>query len=143
MRVVILFFFILAFSACKAGLSKEEKAFTSELAAKYQCKVCLHPDRAAIKAHRHDGELRIELQNSKLELCNTDSTKLKSLASDITAQLLKIVQHRENYSTVEVLFYFYHEVKSTAQERFCSKRILVNANDVNQANILEYTAPRE
>lgn len=134
MRIAILILLLLP--ACVS--QNRETSYTRELEQRFQCKVLLEEDHEAVK----DGELRIELQNSKMELCNADSVRLKKLATDIAANLLKVVEHKEVYKTVEVSFYFYHEVSSTLRERLCNKRMLVSADNPSQVSILEYTTPR-
>lgn len=113
-------FLLLACNDKVTKLSEPEERFLLQLQEECGCEVSLIPDRAAIAGNASNGVFRIDMMNSTVYYCNMAPSELERIAGNIARRFAVAMDHKGNYSNIEVEF---SQMKQ--DEVICSRKFMV------------------
>jgi len=128
----------------KIDLSTSEKRFADSLAEAYPAEVSIQHDYEAMTANRKDGECWIQIKNSKYEdMCAMDSSSLKAKAVDIASKLFYSLSHKQNYATIEIVFYKSVYPDKRSESTVCERHVVVKVPKLDSAKVTDWIGPTE
>lgn len=133
--------FIVIVTACNnqlLPLTKAEKEMSQTLSYKYGCKVSLQHDYSAIADNKTNGEFYVTFDDNGTAVCKNDSTELKTMATNITLQILQVLSHRENYHSFHIVFSTIKATGPDSNRTICQKELNVNVDNPYQISISSY-----
>lgn len=119
-RLLPILFLLLACNDKSTGLSESEERFLFQLQEECGCEVSLVPDRTALERNASNGVFRIDMMNSTVYYCNMTPSELERIAGNIARRFAVSMDHKGNYSNIEIEF---SQMKQ--DEVICSHKFMV------------------
>jgi len=116
-------------------LSFGEKAFVDSLSKSFQGEVSLFHQFETTDKNESDSVLYFDIKNSRLNLCQMDSGYLKKLSSALTEKLVRVLNHKSNYSHIDIEFSTTKKPDKRTEMVTCVKVIRTNINPPYEATI--------
>ncbi|SIO53202.1 hypothetical protein [Chitinophaga niabensis] len=110
----------LLFACNEKKLSAAEESFLLQLQDECGCEASLMHDRTAIGNNAGNGVFHIDLINSTVYYCNMDPVELERIANNVARRFAVIMEHKGNYSNIQVEF---SQMKK--DEVNCSRKFMV------------------
>jgi len=120
-------------------LSDKEETFIDSLSVSLNCKTKLFHMYSAVKENRTDGILSLQISYPRSpNICDEDSSYLKNLSIQITKNLLPVLNHKSNYTSIEIEFATLIQVDDRSQDQTCTKIIALTLAPPYDAHVIAW-----